>query len=498
MVESDEEVNLTLISDEPTPRGGLPQSQFFSTIENAVSIGPIVEFFNSSNEGKKRRKDAELLVGKLNKVKSRRLFAALLPLLNRTVEEECYSYRDEEEEGEEKKDGEDFNEAAALHSLQFLKLCADLLKAHVCTIKKTAMDEVFDMATLLHDSLFVLHQCSANGVEGSANDNSKVGKQAAAASASIFLLCEKWWHLNLDDREQMVTQLIPLLLLSSLDEKATRADVKRLYSMREAFDLLDFTDPSIASLHTQLLRTVSHPLFLQSAEGKRFISHLFTLPELTGSLHAVVKVQILSKKSVLGCYGEIYWGAWKSLATAGSGSRERAASIYENDEEDDREVAMKSIEENALQPLAYMTIHASNPTVAKNCQLILDKFLLYKKDPEVESLLYRLYGPILWRSCNAANAKVRMQAAVVLGDTFPLMDGASTRTSVGGGKAKSGYEAVVTKTVETIVKLMRDEVPSVRVQGCICSGKILGGFWVAIPSTDIRMLLNGECIMVVC
>ena len=57
---------------------------------------------------------------------------------------------------------------------------------------------------------------------------------------------------------------------------------------------------------------------------------------------------------------------------------------------------------------------------------------------------------------------------------------------------KLGYEAVVAKTVEVIVKLMRDEVPSVRVQGCICAGKILRGFWVAIPSSDIRVLLNGE------
>lgn len=449
-----------------------------------------MDFFNG-NEGRQRRKEAESHVGKLNKVKCRRLFAALLPLLSRTVEEECYAYN--QEEGEETKGDDEFDEASAVRGLQFLKLAADWLTAHVGTIKKTAMDEVFEMATLLHDSLFVLHQCSADG-EGGTNGSKLVAKHAAAASASIFLLCEKWWHMKLEDREQLVTQLIPLLLLASLDEKASKADVKRLYSMREAFDLLDFADPSIASLQSQLLRTLSHPLFLQCSEGKKFLSHLFTLPELTGSLHAVVKVQILSKKSILGCYGEVYWGAWKSLAV-GEGNRARSSSFDEDDEEveDEREVAMKSLEENALQPLAYMTIHASNPTVAKNCRLILDKFLLYKKDPEVESTLYRLYGPILWRSCNAANAKVRMQAAVVLGDTFPLKDGSSVNTSV-GSKAKMGYEDVVTKSVQTIVKLMRDEVPHVRVQGCICAGRVLEGFWVAIPSSDIRALLNGECV----
>jgi hypothetical protein len=53
------------------------------------------------------------------------------------------------------------------------------------------------------------------------------------------------------------------------------------------------------------------------------------------------------------------------------------------------------------------------------------------------------------------------------------------------------YEAVVKKSVEAIVKLMRDEVVNVRVAGCVCAGKVLGGFWVAIPSGEIRTLLNG-------
>lgn len=476
-----EQLNQTVISDDTTPSSSLlSQSVLFSTIENAVTVTPIVAFFKD-----KQISEAKGIVGKLNRVKSRRLFAALLALLSGVVDNEEYSKEEESNDDENE-------ESSSLQSLRFLKMCADFLHAHISSITKSSViDEVFEMASLLHDSLFPLHQLQSE--EHHSNRDVKTIKHAKATSASIFALCEKWWHLNLEDKEQLVTQLIPLQLLSSLDEHSTKSHVKRLYSMREAFDLLDFNDPSISSLHTQLLRTVSHPLFLQCVEGKKFLSHLFTIKELIASLHAVVRVQIMSKKSILTAYGDVYWGAWKIIAVNKGVSRE------EDMENDTRMEARTSLEENALQDLAYMTIHAVNPTTAKNCRVILDKFLLYKKDPEVEGMLYRVYGPILWRSLIAANARVRMQATAVLGDTFPLKDNGigsnSANSVIASGKkttGKVGYEAVVTKTVEAIVKLMRDEVPSVRVQGCICAGKILRGFWVAIPSSDIRVLLNGE------
>ena len=413
---------------------------------------------------------------RLNKAKTRRLFGALLVLLGRTVQEEAYTARDDDENEEIENYERDITGATA--ALQFLKFTADLLHSHISTIQSSAIDEVFDMAVLLHDSLFPLHECATS----SSHHDAKLQKHASSATSSIIHLCEQWWHSNLEDREQLVTQLIPLLLLASLDETANKSDIKRLHSMRMAFDLLDFHDPSIESLKIQLLRTASHPLFLRCGEGKRFLSHLFTLPELCGSMHEAVRVQILCKKSVLEAYGDVYWGAFKSLVRKGG------------EECDPFAERRRALEENALQDLAYMTIHAANPTTAKNCRWILDKFLLNKKDPEVEGMLYRIYGPILWRSAIAANAKVRMQAAMVLGDTFPLRDSSSGNTAslCSVGKAKAGYEAVVAKTVEAIVKLMRDEVPSVRVQGCICAGKVLGGFWVAIPSPDKRVLLNGE------
>lgn len=263
-----------------------------------------------------------------------------------------------------------------------------------------------------------------------------------------------------------MTQLVPLLLLSCLEPNANKSDVKRLYGMREALNLLDFGDPSIQSMEVQLLRTLSNPLFLQCGEGKKFLSHLFTVDaDLVARLHKAVRVQIPEcKKSILNAYGDVYWMAWKSAAA---------------EEEGDIRVSM---EENAIQDLANLVIHAANPFVSKNCRVVLDKFMLNKKDPAVESMLYRCFGPILWRSLKASNARVRIQASKVLGDTFPLRD----------VESKVTFDVVMKKTTEAIVKLMRDEVPSVRVAGCVCAQRVLGGFWVAIPSGDIRILLDGE------
>ncbi|KAL3788032.1 hypothetical protein HJC23_008376 [Cyclotella cryptica] len=439
-----ETVSRTLISDDPGSTCVLSQSQLFAVVENAITVQPIVEFFYNDASAKQRRDEARAVVAKLNRVKSRRLFASLLPLMQRVVEEASYQHHEQEGEADE---------AEINRSLQFLRICADLLVSHLDSLKKnkpSVIDEAFEMTTMLHDLLFPLHQSPS--------------KHAAATSSSIFSLCEKWWHLNLEDREQLVTQLIPLLLLSSLDEHATKSDVKRLFSMREALDLLDFGDPSIESLEKQLLRTISHPLFLQCTEGKRFLSHLFTVDAgFISRLHSAVRVQIPhAKKSILNAYADVYWHAWKSSAG------------------DDREEILLSLEENAIQDLTFQVIHAANPTTSKNCRSLLDRFLLYKKEPAVESMLYRTYGPLLWRSLIASNARVRLQAATVLADTFPLRD----------LKSNVGYDAVVTKTVESVVKLMRDEVPNVRVAGCVCAGKILGGFWVAVPSKDIRILLN--------
>jgi hypothetical protein len=128
MDSDDEPQNLTVISDQPT--SGLSHSAFFSAIESSSTVAPILRYFESTE-----REEVNSLIEKLNKVKCRRLFGSLLPLLVKIIEDETYN---EEEE--------------AIPSLQFIKLSADLLTVHISIISNEASDEVFEMATLLHDS----------------------------------------------------------------------------------------------------------------------------------------------------------------------------------------------------------------------------------------------------------------------------------------------------------------------------------------------------------
>ena len=129
----------------------------------------------------------------------------------------------------------------------------------------------------------------------------------------------------------------------------------------------------------------------------------------------------------------------------------------------------------------YQVIHAANPSTSKSVRTVLDKFHVNKKSPDVERLLHRMYGPLLWRALSSANARVRRQAAGVLADTFPLRDPTA---------GEEWTEECVKRSVRAMVALMEDVVPSVRVAGSMATARILSSFWSVVPSGDIRTLLN--------
>ena len=482
--------------DDPSS-SSLSHKDLVSAVEESVlSCGPLVNFFyhpdkddGGPTNARERREAICAIVRspKFNKAWARRLFAGMTPLVKKVVEDESYlpaSEEDEESIGEEvgrdannndegsnrRRSSEIISDAAATQTILYLRACAFLVEAYLEGIlerqtkkregaerrKIHVIDEAFEVAEMLHELLFPLQSC---------------GKEGLQTQSAIFSMCERWWHGNFEDREQMVTQLVPLLLVRSLDESAQKNDVKRLCSIRESLNLLDFEDESISSLKSHLLRTVSSPLFLQSAEGRKFISHLFQLHEsLVVDLHRAIRVQIPgAKRSILKAYAEIYFNSWKGSA--------------ENME------ICTSIEENALQDFMYQVIHAANPATAKSVRLVLDQFYTKKKSPDVESMLHRMYGPLLWRALCAANSRVRIQASVVLMDTFPLRDPEA---------GEEWTEMCVQKSVAALISLMTDDVPAVRVAGSMAAAKILSSFWIAIPSKDLRSLLNREFMLLIC
>lgn len=407
---------------------------------------------------------------------ARRLFGGMIAALSRVVKEESYLLKGNDV-GMGRESNFDLKAEAIVHSIRLLGCCADLVGAYLKGIlsrdeKKLSasgkydnkfgkridvINEAYEAAGTLHDLLFPL--------QGLLLSTRSSRFASSRSQSSIFTMCETWWHGRFVHCERMVTQLVPLLLIRCLSDNAKSDDVRRLWSVRCAIDLLDFDDASIASLKRHLLRTVGNPLFLRCIEGRKFITHLFLVDaSFVCDVHDAVKVQIPSAKGcVLKLYAKIYYYAWRASTemTTKSG--------YECNDDDEickrRQMSkiQSSIEKNALQGLMYLAMHAASPSTSQSARIVLDRFYLNKKSPDVESMLHRTYGPLLWRGITSASSIVRVRSASVLADTFPLRD----------PNAENRTKAVVKSSVCALVGVMEDLVPSVRVAGSVATARVL-------------------------
>ena len=177
--------------------------------------------------------------------------------------------------------------------------------------------------------------------------------------------------------------------------------------------------------------------------------------------------RILSNFLSLKAYGNIYFKAWKEYNSSN-------ISI------------INPIEEHILSHFFHASIHLQSSSTSKNLYHILKPFYDAKKNRDVDAMLHRMLSPILWRSLNAANHTVRKNACIVLGETFPLHNPLSDNNNAQQEEAQS----VIDKSTEALGKLLKDEHPSVRIAALQSSAIILGRYWDAIPSEQIRLLLQ--------
>jgi condensin-2 complex subunit G2 len=430
---------------------------------------------------------------------ARRLFGAILPTLQHTIEKEEFIpvsafEEDEKRDRSEKIFTNDTIASSSIsqrktsntsHALLFIKYTALMINAYLVNLSSKreniqrhrsydVMEEVKELMESLHNLLFDLNSC---GVEG------------LSVQKSIVALCESYWNGNFINRNDYVASVIPLLMVRTLDETATKADIKRLWNMREAMKILSFQEECSAYLRSLIVRTVGSGFFLKNVEGRKLICYFFQLDcGLVKNVHEAIKAQIpLAKKPELLYYGEIYSRAWKE-ALALEKEEEDGCHDRENggDEDDscDRSRIQAAIED-ALQELMNASVHVVSPHMATSLRTVLEPLLSQKKNPEVEMLLYKIYTPFLWRSLSAANPRVRVNASSALFKTFPLRDPNS---------GKLHLKEVYAKTVESLLNLLHDEDHKVRVAGCDATIQILGFYWDSLSSTDIRSLMN-EIVM---
>jgi condensin-2 complex subunit G2 len=354
----------------------------------------------------------------------------------------------------------------SLDDLRFLRLAAGCLQKYIERLSKKRgktsrssklelhiIDEAYDVAVYLHNILFELNSC---------------GSQAQPTQAAIVDLCEAWWHAQARDREHLIVQCLPILALNAVkDTMPPLSTVKRLWEIRHALHAIDFDDEdSSHSIRTIFLSIASSALCLKVPEGRRLLAYIFHVhASLMMDLHEAIRVQIPgASKMELAAYGEIYYLAWKEAAAA----------------HDNEQTAIRdAMETHVLSDLVDAALRLENPAMWTSIMTVLRPFYNNNKTAEVEDLLLRLFGPVLWRSLQATDAKIRINAAHILAEVFPLQDSSH----------KNSKDAI-DKSCMALSVLLQDEDPHVRVAGSAAVAKILLVFWDAVPSTDIRMLLN--------
>lgn len=291
---------------------------------------------------------------------------------------------------------------------------------------------------------------------------------APALKVTISRVCELMFTQADSRCENVITQLIPFLLLTALGPASLDADIKRVFNIRKALLLLDFEDESIESIKDLLLRCYLHSSFLKVSEGKRFLAFLLTVDM---SLHpfivGVMKPQLVSgSRTVATSYGDILLKAWKDTQILGVA---------------ETPVSRQSIEEGVIQGFIHEAIHASDRKYFKALRYLLGSFHMDKKSRDVDPMLLRVYGPIMWRSLQCANSFVRAQACTIFFDTFPLNDPSMPIAE---------DEALKQKQFDLINALLNDGNHLVR--GAAASGvcRVLREYWECIPIHVVKHVLK--------
>jgi hypothetical protein len=222
---------------------------------------------------------------------------------------------------------------------------------------------------------------------------------------SISKVCELWWVNEEQGCENVVTQLLPYTITITFSPYANESDVKRLVNIEKALLLLDFEDESIDSLRELLLRCFINPLFLKCVEGRKFLAFIMIMHtcHLLDYIVNIIKPQIaLGNRHLCVTYGDILLRAWRESV------------------KDESKISDKIMIENCLQDLIYNAINAADRRYFKGLRIVLSCFNEVKRQKEVDSMIARIYTPLIWRSLTCANGIARAQCAVLFFDVFPL------------------------------------------------------------------------------
>jgi hypothetical protein len=335
-----------------------------------------------------------------------------------------------------------------LHALRVAAaLSSELLRATVAA-EATPLPALRTTVLLLHDHALL-----------------ELGERADVQDA-VASLCCAWWRAAAPDRERLLSQALPYLLIRAL-ASGKPLHVRACNDMREGLELLDYDDEDIADLRRLLLHAARSPHFLSRQEGRSFLATVLTLhPLIVREFTQVVRSMAASgRRQVLDAYGDVLLRGWRAA---------QGACLHE-------------IETTLIQDgLALAALRASTPALAASLRQILSHLHNAKRfgaasAGATDALLVRAYEPILFRDLDAANGAVRRNALRLLLDCFPLADPEAP---------DEDGDALMRRQFAALSAALADECPSVRAVAAVGTGAVLDRYWEMVPTATCAVYVG--------
>jgi condensin-2 complex subunit G2 len=278
---------------------------------------------------------------------------------------------------------------------------------------------------------------------------------------SIFILAETAYLSNWANSVHMVPDILTYLFVESLKQGSKDSILKRLLAVSRGMDELDLTTSGESFNRDLLLRCFVHPSFLRLAEGHKILAVIAVASDgyLLDQVCKIIKAQIFNGTRTLSTvYGEIFSRMWKD------GCRETRSKIEER-----------------IQDFLFLATLTTHPKYFKGLRHLLRAFHDVKRTEDFENTLVKIFEPILWRSLQCANSLVRVQAAMLYFDVFPLQ-------KIGCSSEQS--DLYLQKQFDQLTGLLKDPDYRVRSTSIIGTCHIIRQYWDMLPFSTISNLLK--------
>lgn len=281
-----------------------------------------------------------------------------------------------------------------------------------------------------------------------------VQAQALVAGA-LELICADAF----DGREDFYGGCLMYIIGRCLEPKATGADVARLHKVRGLLLDMDWEHESIESLKMQLMNCAASPNFMRTNHGPELLAFFFTAhASFTAEVHSTVKNQVMYvRPPTLKAYSVALFKAWKVS-----------------------EGSVRVQIEHCVQDWVLLAIRTARKS-ADRARVMLEELHRHHHEDQVNDLLCRIYGPLLWRSLKVANSQVRENAARLLQYAFPLIPNELGRAD---------KEQEWTKQVRLLRETLEDPSEPVRRVGISAVCVVLKNYWGIMPPAEIAEVLN--------